>query len=250
MRLAGAIALVTGASSGIGAATATALAQAGARLILTGRDEARLRSVAARTQAVALPADLTEADGPDRLIESALAEFGRIDVLVCNAGAGWAGPIGDMPGSKATELITVNFLAPVQLARLVAPGMAERGTGRLIFVSSIAGMTGVRYEAVYAATKAGVNYLAESLGYELAGTGAGVSLVLPGVVDTPFFRRRGQPYERRLPAPIPPERVARAIVTAAQRDLDIVFVPGWLRFPAWLHGTSPRMFRWLASRFG
>jgi len=250
MRLAGAIALVTGASSGIGAATATALAQAGARLILTGRDEARLRSVAARTQAVALPADLTEADGPDRLIESALAEFGRIDVLVCNAGAGWAGPIGDMPGSKATELITVNFLAPVQLARLVAPGMAERGTGRLIFVSSIAGMTGVRYEAVYAATKAGVNYLAESLGYELAGTGAGVSLVLPGVVDTPFFRRRGEPYERRLPAPIPPERVARAIVTAAQRDLDIVFVPGWLRFPAWLHGTSPRMFRWLASRFG
>ncbi len=249
MRLAGAIALVTGASSGIGAATATALAQAGARLILTGRDEARLRSVAARTQALALPADLTEADGPDRLVESALAEFGRIDVLVCNAGAGWAGPIGDMPGSKATELITVNLLAPVQLARLVAPGMAERGTGRLIFVSSIAGMTGVRYEAVYAATKAGVNYLAESLGYELAGTGAGVSLVLPGVVDTPFFRRRGQPYERRLPAPIPPERVARAIVTAAQRDLDIVFVPGWLRFPAWLHGTSPRMFRWLASRF-
>jgi short-subunit dehydrogenase len=250
MRLGGAVALVTGASSGIGAATAAALARAGARLIVTGRDEARLQAVAARTQALALPADLAETRGPERLVELALAEAGRIDVLVCNAGAGWAGPIGDLPGTKATELITVNLLAPIQLASLVAPGMTERGTGRLIFVSSIAGMTGVRYEAVYAATKAGVNYLAESLGYELAGTGTGVSLVLPGVVDTPFFRRRGQPYGRRLPAPIAPERVARAIVKAAERDLDVVFVPGWLRFPAWLHGASPRTFRWLASRFG
>jgi short-subunit dehydrogenase len=250
MRLVGAVALITGASSGIGAATAVALARAGARLILSGRDEARLQAVAARTGALALPADLAEEDGPDQLIKAALAETGRIDVLVCNAGAGWAGPIGDLPSSKATELITVNLLAPIQLARLVAPGMAARGTGRLIFVSSIAGMTGVRNEAVYAATKAGVNYLAESLAYELAGTGAGVSVVLPGVVDTPFFRHRGRPYARRMPAPIPPERVARAILQAAQRDLDIVFVPGWLRFPAWLHGTSPRTFRWLASKFG
>ena len=250
MRLTGAVALITGASSGIGAATAVALARAGARLILTGRDQQRLASVASRTNGLALPADLAEPDGPDRLIESVLAEAGRIDVLVCNAGAGWAGPIGDLPRSKAIELLAVNLLAPIQLARLVTPGMAERGSGRLIFVSSIAGVTGVRHEAVYAATKAGLNYLAESLRYELAGTGAGVTVVLPGVVDTPFFRRRGRPYDRRLPAPIPPEHVARAIVTAAQRDLDIRYVPGWLRFPAWLHGTSPRTFRWLASRLG
>jgi len=250
MRLAGAVALITGASSGIGAATAVALARAGARLILTGRDEERLASVAARTSGLALPADLAEPDGPDRLIKSALAQEGRIDLLVCNAGTGWAGPIGELPASKATELLAVNLLAPIQLARLVTPGMTERGFGRLIFVSSIAGVTGVRHEAVYAATKAGLNYLAESLGYELAGTGAGVSVVLPGVVDTPFFRRRGRPYGRRLPAPISPDQVARAIVTAAQRDLDVVYVPGWLRFPAWLHGASPRTFRWLARRFG
>ena len=250
MRLAGAIALVTGASSGIGATAAVALARAGARLILTGRDEERLRSVAARTRGLPLPADLAEPDGPDRLIESALAQAGRIDFLVCNAGAGWAGPIGDLAAGKASELLTVNLLAPIQLARLVAPGMAERGYGRLIFVSSIAGMMGVRHEAVYAATKAGLISFAESLGYELAGTGAGVSVILPGVVDTPFFRRRGRPYDRRLPAPIPAERVAQAIVTAGQRDLDVVFVPGWLRFPAWLHGTSPHTFQALARRFG
>jgi short-subunit dehydrogenase len=250
MRLDGAVALVTGASSGIGAATAVVLAQAGVRLILTGRDVDRLSAVAALTRGLALPADLSDPEGPDRLIDSALAHAGRIDLLVCNAGAGWAGPMSDLPRAKATELLTVNLLAPVQLARLVAPGIAERGFGRLIFVSSIAGVTGVRHEAVYAATKAGLNGLAESLRYELAGTGAGVSLVLPGVVDTPFFRRRGRPYGRRLPAPIPPERVAQAIVMAAQRDLDTVYVPGWLRFPAWLHGTAPRTFRWLARRFG
>ncbi len=111
-------------------------------------------------------------------------------------------------------------------------------------------MTGVRNEAVYAATKAGVNYLAESLGYELAGTGAGVSVVLPGVVDTPFFRRRGRPYDRRMPRSDPARARGARNPQAAQRDLDVVFVPGWLRFPAWLHGTSPRTFRWLASRFG
>jgi len=248
--LAGAVALVTGASSGIGAATAVALNQAGTRLILTGRDTERLHAVATRTRATTVPADLTEPDGPDRLVKSALAAAGRVDLLICNAGAGWSGPIGDLPAAKAAELVTLNLLAPVQLARLLVPGMAERGSGRLIFVSSIAGLTGVRREAVYAATKAGLHCLAESLGYELAGTGTGVSIVVPGVVDTPFFRSRGRPYDRRVPVPIPAEQVARAIVMAAERDLETVYVPGWLRFPAWLHGAAPGTFRVLARRFG
>jgi short-subunit dehydrogenase len=250
MRLAGSVALVTGASSGIGAACATALGQAGTRLIVTGRNEERLQAVAARTGACAVPVDLAEPDGPDRLAKSALALEDRIDLLVCNAGGGWAGPIGELPAGKADELIALNLLAPVQLARLLAPGMAERGSGRLIFISSIAGMTGVRQEAVYAATKAGLNCLAESLRYELAGAGVGVSVVLPGVVDTPFFSRRGRPYDRRRPTPVPAERVARAVVAAAQRDQETVYVPGWLRFPAWLHGAAPRTFRRLATRFG
>ena len=249
MRLVDAVVLVTGASSGIGAATAFRLAASGARLIVTGRNEERLRDVAALTGATPLPADLAEPGGPELLVEKALAVADRVDVLVCNAGAGWAGPISELTGPKASELVSLNLLAPVQLARLLAPGMAERGSGRLVFVSSIAGATGVRNEAVYAATKAGLNYLAESLTYELAGTGVGVSVVLPGVVDTPFFGRRGRPYDRRRPVPIPAERVARAITRTVARDLDVVFVPGWLRFPAWLHGVAPRTFRKLAIRF-
>jgi len=249
MRLVDAVVLVTGASSGIGAATAVRLAAAGARLIVTGRNEERLREIAARTGATPLPADLAQPGGAELLVEKALAAENRVDVLVCNAGAGWAGPIGELSSTKASELVSVNLLAPVHLARLLAPGMAERGSGRLVFVSSIAGATGVRNEAVYAATKAGLNYLAESLSYELAGTGVGVSVVLPGVVDTPFFSRRGRPYERRRPVAIPAERAARAIVRAITLDLDVVYVPGWLRFPAWLHGFAPRTFRRVAARF-
>ena len=250
MRLADAVALVTGASSGIGAAAAASLAAAGSRLVLSGRDRDRLNAVAAQTGATALPIDLAEPSGPDRLVEAALGAMGRIDLLICNAGVGWAGPIGELTAAKAAELVELNLLVPVQLSRLVVPGMAERGSGRLVFVSSIAGAVGVRHEAVYSATKAGLNYLAESLRYELEPKGVGISVVLPGAVDTPFFSHRGRPYGRRWPAPIAPERVARAITDAAARDLAVVYVPAWLRFPAWLHGTSPRMFRWLASRFG
>jgi short-subunit dehydrogenase len=249
VQLTGAIALVTGASSGIGAATAAYLAAAGARLLVTGRDEDRLQAVAARTGAVALPADLTKPDGPDQLVEAALAAAGRIDLLVCNAGVGWAGPIDELPGATAAELVNLNVLAPVQLARLIAPGMAARGSGRLVFVSSIAGAIGVRHEAVYAATKAAVNCLAESLNYELAHRGVGVSVVLPGVVDTPFFSRRGRAYHRHWPGPITAERVAAAITDAAARDISVLYVPSWLRFPAWLHGVAPRAFAAVAARF-
>lgn len=249
MQLLGAVAVVTGASSGIGAATAAALAAAGARLILTGRDPSRLRAVAERTGATAIPADLAEPGEAARLAGEAREVAGRVDVLVSNAGVGWAGTMDELSAEKAAELVAVNLVAPIQLSRLLSPAMAERGRGRLVFVSSIAGATGVRHEAVYAAAKAGLNCFAESLTYELSGNGVGVSVVLPGVVDTPFFSRRGRRYDRTWPAPIPAERVAHAITDAITHDLGVVYVPAWMRFPAWLHGTSPVAFRRLASRF-
>jgi short-subunit dehydrogenase len=253
MRLDGAVALVTGATSGIGAATAAALATAGASLLLSGRDEARLAEVATRTGGIALGGDLAVPGGAAALAEqakAAAAARGGIDVLVNNAGLGWAGPTGEIPAAKVTELATVNLAAPIELTRLLVPGMAERGRGGVAFVSSIAGVTGVRGEAVYAATKAGLAAFAESLAYEVRGRGVTVSVIVPGVIDTPFFSRRGRPYGRARPAPIPAGRVAAAIVSALEHDRPVVYVPGWLRFPAWLHGTAPGAFRALAARFG
>ena len=250
MRLGGAVALITGGSSGIGAATARAMADAGACPLVAGRNLPRLREVASQSGAIPLCADLAAPDGPEELAAAAVAAAGRVDLLVSSAGVGWAGEIGDLTAAKASELIAVNLLAPIHLARLLVPDMAEHGAGHLVFVSSIAGATGGRDEAVYAAAKAGLACFAESLSYEMSGRGVGVSVVVPGVVDTPFFDRRGRPYSRTTPTPIPAQRVARAIVSAAQYDRDVVYVPGWMKFPAWLHGTAPRMFRALATRFG
>jgi short-subunit dehydrogenase len=249
MRLAGAVALVTGGSSGIGAATARALTAVGARPLVAGRDAGRLAKVAEETGGVALQADLADPAGPAALATAALREAGHIDLLVNNAGIGCAGPIGETTAAKVDEVITVNLTAAIQLTRLLAPTMAERRRGRIVFVSSIAGATGVRDEAVYAAAKAGLSCFAESLSYELADRGVGVSLILPGVVDTPFFERRGRAYHRRRPALIPADRIAEAVIWAAQHDQSEVFVPGWLRFPARLHGMAPGMFRALAARF-
>jgi len=256
MRLSGAVALVTGASSGIGAATAAALAASGARLLLAGRHPGRLAEVAGRTGAAALEADLATPGGPAALAGAALTaaarigEPGGIDILVNNAGVGWAGPMAEMPPEKISELVAVNLTAPMQLTRLLMPGMTARGRGRVVFVSSIAGVTGVQKEAVYAATKAGLGTFAESLAYEARGRGVRVSVIVPGVIDTPFFDRRGRPYGRKRPAPIPADRVARAIVAALEKDRYLAYVPGWTRVPAWLHGAAPAPFRALAARYG
>src|SRR5713101_2944240 len=184
MRLDGAVALVTGGSSGIGATVARALAAAGARPLIAGRDPARLQAVARETGGLALAAELAgaalDAAGP-----------GGIDLLVNNAGIGWAGPVDEMTSEQAARLIAVDLTAPIQLTRLLVPAMAARGHGHVVFVSSIAGATGVRGEAVYSAAKAGLACFAESLGYELP-AGVGVSLIVPGVIDTPFFEHRGR----------------------------------------------------------
>ncbi len=250
MRLAGAVALITGGSSGIGAATAGALAGAGARTLIAGRDRRRLDAVAAQTGGLALQADLAAPGGAAELVSAALAAAGRVDLLVSNAGVGWAGAIGQLSEARARELVAVNLTAPMQLTALLAPGMVTRGSGHFAFVSSIAGTTGVRGEAAYAASKAGLGSFAESLRYELADSGVGVSVVVPGVVDTPFFERRGTPYHRSKPVPIAAERVAAAIVAAAARDRQVVFVPRWMQVPFWLHGAAPATFRFLAARFG
>jgi short-subunit dehydrogenase len=252
MQLSGTVALVTGGSSGIGAATARALATAGVRPLLAGREPGRLQAVARETGGLALAADLATADGPAVLAEAATQAAGPdgIDVLINNAGIGWAGPIEQMTAEQAANLIAVDLTAPIQLTRLLVPGMAARGHGHVVFVSSIAGATGVRGEAVYSAAKAGLGCFAESLASELAGRGVGVSVIVPGVIDTPFFEHRGRPYDRRRPAPLPAQRVAHALVRAIEREQGMVFVPRWMRLPAWLHGALPGTYRRLAGRFG
>ncbi len=241
--------LLTGASRGIGAATAQALAGRGHRLLLTGRDGDLLRDVATRCAGHFHAADLARATG----IEAVAAwadEQGPPDVLVLNAGVGWAGPLEQMTAADVERVLAVDLLAPVQLTRLLLPGVRARA-GQVVLVSSIAGHVGVRDEAVYAAAKAALVAFADSLRWELAGSGVAVSVISPGAVDTGFFERRGRPYDRRWPAPVMPQRVAQVVADAVEHHgPDEVFVPTWLRLPARLQGALPALTARLAQRYG
>ncbi|MEQ8146125.1 SDR family NAD(P)-dependent oxidoreductase [Streptomyces sp. OP7] len=243
-------ALVTGASSGIGAAVARRLSAEGWRLVLNGRDAGRLGEVAAGASAAVFPGDLTRPAAERRLTGFALEQVGRLDLLVACAGVGWAGDFTTMTRRSFDEVIDVNLVTTLRLVRQVLPHMVEAGSGRVVLVGSLAGSVGVRGEAVYSASKAAVAAFADALRYELRGTGVGVSLIVPGVVDTPFFDHRGTPYPRNRPRPIPPERVADAVWRAVSRGRDEIYVPGWLRLPARVRGAAPGLYRRLAATFG
>ncbi|MGV4980598.1 SDR family NAD(P)-dependent oxidoreductase [Streptomyces sp. NRAIS3] len=247
----GGTALVTGASSGIGAVVARRLAaEGGWRLVLNGRDATRLEQVAAQVDALAVPADLTR-PGADRLLtDLVLDHVGRLDLLVASAGVGWAGDFTGMPPARIDEIVGVDLLATLRLVRSLLPHMVAAGSGRIVLIGSVAGSVAVRGEAVYSAAKAALAAFADALRYELRRTGVGVSHVIPGAVDTPFFERRGVPYTRTWPRPVPPERVADAVWTAVRYGKDEVYVPGWLRYPALVRGAAPGLYRRLAARFG
>ncbi|MFX0591878.1 SDR family NAD(P)-dependent oxidoreductase [Melissospora conviva] len=249
VRLDRAVALVTGASSGIGAAVTRRFAAAGAQVLAAGRDETRLAKLAADTGALPLVADLARPGAGQELAERALAETGRIDVVVNNAGLGWAGDFAQMPPADIDELLALNLRAPIELTRAVLPGLRRHG-GHLVYVGSIAGRLGVAGEAVYAAGKAGLDIFAASLRAELAGQDIGVSVVVPGVVDTPFFARRGRPYHRARPRPVPADRVAAALTAAVVQGRCDVYVPGWLRLPVAVRGALPGIYRSMDGRFG
>ncbi|HEX7095321.1 MAG TPA: SDR family NAD(P)-dependent oxidoreductase [Acidimicrobiales bacterium] len=246
--LEGARCLITGASAGIGRALALRLAAAGARVCLHGRDADALAAVAdAAGGAPWVASDLAEPDGVRHVATSALDALGGIDVLVNNAGIGWAGPFASMTDDEIARLVAVDLTAPMLLTRALVPSMVEQHRGHVVFVGSIAGHVGVPNEAAYAAVKAGLVGLADSLRAELGRAGIAVSLVSPGPVVTEFFARRGVPYERRFPRPVPPERVADAIVRCIRTGRAEVFVPRWLSVPARLRGVAPATYRRAAA---
>lgn len=247
-RFAGARVLVTGASSGIGAATARSLAARGARLAAAGRNELALAELRVATGAATLTGDLLEADTARRTVERAVTALGGLDLLVSNAGAGWCGVFEEMTPTEIDRLLDLNLRSCAHLVHAALPHLRRSG-GRVVLVGSIAGVVGVPGETWYSATKAGLAGFADALRAELCPAGVGVTLVTPGVVATPFFDRRNQAYGRRRPRPVSAEHLAAALLVAVERGRDELVYPGWLSVPARLHGALPGVYRALARRF-
>src|SRR5438876_1825824 len=207
MRLKGAVVVVTGASSGIGAASAIAFARAGARLELGARRLDRLGAVAERCRAAGSPAvnvrllDVGERASARTFIAAAKRDHERLDILVNNAGVGWRGPLHEMPEEKVDELIATNLKGVINTTNSALPWMLERRRGVIINVASVAGFRPSPYSAVYSATKHAVVGFSHALRGELSGTGVKVCVVYPGVTGgTEFFKAPDQPIGFQYPA--------------------------------------------------
>ncbi|MFE6198959.1 SDR family NAD(P)-dependent oxidoreductase [Streptomyces sp. NPDC057838] len=241
------VALVTGASSGIGAATARRFAMDGWQLLLSGRDRYRLERTAAGTSAVVLPADLAAPDGPRLLARSALHTTGRIDVLVAGAGIGWTGPFDAMPHTDIDRVLTLDLNATLHLVREVLPTMIAAGRGRVVLLGAREGRTGVPREAVHSAARAGLAAFAEALRRELRGTGVGVTLVDPGPADPESRTRRGGPRDGSGTGLLTPGHVAGTIFEAVAHHHDEAYAGPAVQDRA--RGIGPGLYRRLRDRF-
>ena len=216
--LAGRVALITGASRGIGRAVALRLAQAGATTVLAARTEAALAAVAemirvSGVEALVAPTDVTDEQQLEALVNAALARFGRIDILVNNAGGG--PPRTPVVKARVRDwewTVRLNLWAPMTLTKLVLPSMIERRGGTIINICSLAGLAGKPGEAAYAAAKFGVRGFSQSLFEEVREYGIKVSTIYPGYVDTALI-----PPNRRVDRGkmLSPEDVAQAVYEVA-----------------------------------
>jgi short-subunit dehydrogenase len=237
------VALITGASRGIGAATARELARRGYALALAARTASDLQTLAAELRAsgsvaLPIPTDLRRPEEVQRLARLALDHFGRVDALVNNAGIGGANrPIARLGDEYVQAIMTTNLEAPIALSRALLPGMLERRRGAIVFIASIAAHIGLPASGLYSATKFGLRGFALALRRELLRSGVGVTIVSPGFIATDMTTwLRGVPKA-------PPELVARAVADAIARPRREVIVPGYYRVAIWLERALP----WLAD---
>lgn len=257
--LRGRVALVTGASGGIGTFIVRALAREGTNVVVSGRREDALGSLVEELRgmgirAEAVPADLSDLTQIDPLIDRSEAVLGPLDLLINNAGVEYTAAFTNCTREELTYMVDINLTAPLLLTHRVVPGMLARGRGHVVFISSLAGKLGPAYSEPYAATKAGLVGLTQSLRAEYLHAPIGFSVVCPGFVagDGMFQRMLEQGVRsNRLVGSTTVEKVADEVIDAIRKNRPEVIESGApIRPILALAQLAPRLVERLTPRFG
>lgn len=246
------VVILTGATQGIGLATAQVLALAGCRLALAARGAEQLTALSERLneaghQTLAIPTDMGDTAQAAALARKAAAAFGTIDVVINNAGIGVRDRLEDVQEAEARRTMDVNYFGPVALIQAALPCLkANPGGGLIVNVSSIVGRRAMPGIAGYCASKAALEKMAESLRVELKRYNVRVSTVYPGVTDTGFNRNSlgGSQDGRQGRVGVPPERVAQAILRTIRHEQRDVFITLYDR----TFVTASMLLPWLMDR--
>lgn len=247
MELAGRKALLTGATGGLGRAIALALAERGAVLILSGRSAEALAAMAAELPGSghrSIPSDLSEPGAAEKLA----AEAGAVDVLVANAGLPGTGRLPEFTPDELTGALRVNLEAPMLLARAVEAGMLERGSGHMVFISSLSGKSATPLSSVYNATKFGLRGFALGLRADLNPLGVGVSIVSPGTIrEAGMYADSGAPPITGLGTGSPQQVAAAVLKAIEQNKVEVTVAPVQQRLLAHFALANPGIAVKIAS---
>jgi squalene synthase HpnC len=238
----GDVVVVTGASRGLGRAVSIAAADRGADVALLARSTTDLEAVALLTGGLPVPCDVGDPVAVRAAIDAIVERFGRVDVLIANAGVGAYGPFTAVTDEALESIVRTNVLGVMHAIRAAVAPMEAAGQGRIVLVGSIAGRIGVPLEAAYSATKHAVDGLGRALAAELAPQRITVTVVNLGPIDTGFAEAAGHAYARRRPRPMPAERAAAAVLAAADRGAVEAVVPRWLRMSVITDALAPSLY--------
>jgi len=248
------VVLITGASSGIGKQLAVDLAARRAVVVGCGRSIARLKESLKEVRrhspsSAMIGCDVSDLEQVRGMVAKVLADYGKIDVLINNAGVGMRKPFVDSELGAVEEMIRINFLGAAYCAHAVLPSMIARKTGHIVNISSGAGKIGTLNMSAYCASKFALNGWSESLYHELRPLGVKVSVVCPGPVRTEFNREFRDTEPKSPPRLlVTPEAVSREIIKVIEKNKFEVITPRWLAFLCALERHMPNLFRVLAQR--
>jgi NAD(P)-dependent dehydrogenase (short-subunit alcohol dehydrogenase family) len=252
MLLDGKVVLITGASQGIGAACVKAFRAENARLVLNALPDGLLDRFAAQKDTLLCPGDLTDTAVRQKFVDLALERFGRVDVLVNNAGVGLYAPPSTVPIDLARRMFDLNVFVPLALGQLVMPHMRQQRSGAIVNVGSVGGYVSLPWAVMYCASKFALHAVNDSQRRELLRDGVRVSKVCPGIVETDFrdhvLGGVAPPKVADIKRVVTPEQVAGTIVRAAKTGAHTLYVPQIGRAFTALDAISSRVMDWYLMR--